>query len=1689
MDESYSLSLHARNLWRSFHNAFHKVSVLVVVGYLAKWMLGSVRFSFPAPRLSLTTPRHSKWTRQGQIGGNGPPFPPHPFPIRVMSPPFPYSTKRGPRSAAASIPAEDGDRCPEGGRSAQTRSRQTVDGFESAGNWDISTRQDDTKGAMAERVRVAVRVRPILGDEEGPCVVRAEDGGKKLLVLDARSSGSSKPNGKRCSEWTRAKFQFDRVFSDKEDSDRVYEDHCRHVVERACRGYHGTIFAYGQTGTGKTYTMGTIQKNAVRDIFKNINGSSEHQWLVRFSMIEIYNDTVTDVLGDNTKTLRLLDGRTSGTPGVVIEGLTQRVVASEDELLRVIEDAKQKLQVSATKLNRQSSRSHSVMRVIVESQKKAILGDRTNTQETANYQPIFLSCLNLVDLAGSERVSESKSEGQRLKEAQHINSSLLALGNVINCLADDARHVPFRSSPLTRILEHSLGGNSYTSIICTVSPLSGFHLEQTKSTVQFASRAMRVTNKIKRNELMYDSDKELQAQSLLRKYQQEIEELKTQLQDAGLQKREMKEKERRAKNLGRFLLQGLSIDRAFSTPNKRHSADSYVKPTPTKSANGRHSWVADDADSQTDREQTGDLVQFIKAFGKSQRETNNELARSKEDFEYLENIASNLQRKVSESQDIISRQKREVESLKVQLQIVEGHASSREMQVRDLEEELEFRDNAMRETTELLEKANEQIRLEQSSAEEGFKSRDEEVARLHAELKELHEIATEKDMSFALLQASLDSAQGQLKVAEENAHEGFRHREEQLHSLERSAKEMDAKMEAQAAKLQETEQLLQKTMEELESERSAAAAGLQSRTSEVSALQAEREELTKKLAEQDKSLEETTKHLEETKQELEKQAAAYLALQITQEEMAKRLADKESELKESSSTYEKAIEIQQIEQQEQLFDQQQKMKELSEKLRLEQAELQKTADLVSTLQAELASEKSTSAESLDELNQQNAALQEKQAALESELSEIQAQHAKVLQERSNERDFASAGFSSRDREIRVLQDQNKELVEKLQANDLRLKKSSELVEKLKQDLESERTAAANGISGRDAELGSLQACLKQAEERLQETDALLSRTQEELENSRQASEQRIHCLQVEIESHQAVSIANKEKLQAAENALFERDRLLESTNETLESERLTSASGMKARDDEILDLKDMLQNVHIDAQKSQASFEALQSEMEEISIELEESKCRLQVLEKQLEAAKQNEQAKEEEVLHLEQKLASAQAQSESFSEKVKRDTEETKARCAELESLTQKLMEQKKQVEESHQRLFMGHVSKNAASNDHYVGILSRMQAEVNELLILSPIHSTSKDASSTEARRVSIRIAEIGGVLSEQMANLQEGLSGLIVSASKEGEARAELERLQSESMRAESELLEFRSKYEQTAKIKQEVSDRNTKLQKHVEVLHRRLKHLEEEYAEAKEVADSQVRSYEHRMMAAETALNNQTELLENLRRKTGRQSMDDEGWNSDRFDQGSISSRTEAPVLANIFSPDPATQVPDSRNMEKILRLWDELCVPLYHRSRFYGGMSGVHGLRFKEECCQLELNRLSWLKERFYGPSDEQATSMLRIAAAGLVRERQELLRLLRNLSRRTKNLIFAGWGIDVNSKNRKNILMSMLWTAENKAQQSASLVLFLADGGHSPDTEPAGLFFRSHYAMASLGAAMEAAPGGIPWHG
>ena len=174
--------------------------------------------------------------------------------------------------------------------------------------------------------------------------------------------------------------------------------------------------------------------------------------------------------------------------------------------------------VGVTNMNERSSRSHTIMRMVLESR------DRDPDNRSSYSGAVRVSCLNLVDLAGSERVGHTGAEGIRLKEGGHINKSLLTLGNVIKKLSDgNDGHIPYRDSKLTRILQPSLGGNARTAIVCTVTPAS-LHVEETLSTLKFASRAKTITNKPEINEVVSE-------EALLKRYRKEIGSLKQQLSE------------------------------------------------------------------------------------------------------------------------------------------------------------------------------------------------------------------------------------------------------------------------------------------------------------------------------------------------------------------------------------------------------------------------------------------------------------------------------------------------------------------------------------------------------------------------------------------------------------------------------------------------------------------------------------------------------------------------------------------------------------------------------------------------------------------------------------------------------------------------------------------------------------------------------------------------------------------------------------------------------------------------------------------------------------------------------------------------------------------------------------------------------------------------------------------------------
>ncbi|XP_031277744.1 kinesin-like protein NACK1 [Pistacia vera] len=292
-----------------------------------------------------------------------------------------------------------------------------------------------------------------------------------------------------------ASFTFDKVFGPSCLTETVYEG-VKNVALSALMGINATIFAYGQTSSGKTYTMRGITEKAVNDIYNHIMNTPERDFTIKISGLEIYNENVRDLLNSESgRNLKLLDDPEKGT---VVEKLVEERVNNDQHLRHLISICEAQRQVGETALNDTSSRSHQILRLTIES----------TLRENSDCVRSFVASLNFVDLAGSERASQTQTDGARLREGCHINLSLMTLTTVIRKLSVGKRsgHIPYRDSKLTRILQHSLGGNARTAIICTLSPALS-HFEQSRNTLFFATRAKEVTNNARVN--MVVSDKQL----------------------------------------------------------------------------------------------------------------------------------------------------------------------------------------------------------------------------------------------------------------------------------------------------------------------------------------------------------------------------------------------------------------------------------------------------------------------------------------------------------------------------------------------------------------------------------------------------------------------------------------------------------------------------------------------------------------------------------------------------------------------------------------------------------------------------------------------------------------------------------------------------------------------------------------------------------------------------------------------------------------------------------------------------------------------------------------------------------------------------------------------------------------------------------------------------------------------------
>ncbi|XP_012888937.1 PREDICTED: kinesin-like protein KIF21A [Dipodomys ordii] len=396
-------------------------------------------------------------------------------------------------------------------------------------------------------VRVAVRIRPQLAKEriEGCHICTSVTPGEPQVFL-----GKDKA------------FTFDYVFDIDSQQEHIYNQCIEKLIEGCFEGYNATVFAYGQTGAGKTYTMGTgfdvniieeeqgIISRAVKHLFKSIeekkntaikNGLPPPDFKVNAQFLELYNEEVLDLFD----TARDIDAKNKksnirihedSTGGIYTVGVTTRTVNTESEMMQCLKLGALSRTTASTQMNVQSSRSHAIFTIHVCQTRVCPQAEAENATDNKmvsessqmNEFETLTAKFHFVDLAGSERLKRTGATGERAKEGISINCGLLALGNVISALGDKSKratHVPYRDSKLTRLLQDSLGGNSQTIMIACVSPSDRDFME-TLNTLKYANRARNIKNKV-----MVNQDRASQQINALRseitRLQMELMEYKT----------------------------------------------------------------------------------------------------------------------------------------------------------------------------------------------------------------------------------------------------------------------------------------------------------------------------------------------------------------------------------------------------------------------------------------------------------------------------------------------------------------------------------------------------------------------------------------------------------------------------------------------------------------------------------------------------------------------------------------------------------------------------------------------------------------------------------------------------------------------------------------------------------------------------------------------------------------------------------------------------------------------------------------------------------------------------------------------------------------------------------------------------------------------------------------------------------
>ena len=562
-----------------------------------------------------------------------------------------------------------------------------------------------------------VRCRPLFGKE-------IREARNQIVDCDVRRGEVRIDNPKTPGDPPK-QFTFDGVYDHTSTQKEIFEGCALPIVRAAIEGYNGTIFCYGQTGTGKTHTMegkdepenerGLIP-NTFETVFGDIDAleAANKNFLVRASFLEIYNENVRDLLGKDQS--RTCDLKEDPDKGVYVKDLTTFVVKSVAEIRKLHEVGKKNRSVGATLMNADSSRSHSIFTVTIET-------SEVNEGEAEEDAHIRVGKLNMVDLAGSERQAKTGSTGDRLKEATKINLSLSALGNVISALVDGkSSHIPYRDSKLTRLLQDSLGGNTKTVMIANLGP-ADYNFDETMSTLRYANRAKNIKNKPKINEDPKDA--------MLREFQEEIARLKAQLGDGG----------------------ELTGGVPGSRPGRRRQE--FIEKTVSQVSDARLKRIRDEMRQQMEENMRQNLEaeEAEKAQAKVQREAQEQMdqlisekARTEDERAELEAQFKRQQEEMDAKFQDLQREREEQKALEdslaaMQAKVMRGGTNLLDQEER-LREEQRRQEDELRKIAEQEEDAQRRIQeLEdlQTITSDSYKTIEEEIESKGKKTKKLHE--------------------------------------------------------------------------------------------------------------------------------------------------------------------------------------------------------------------------------------------------------------------------------------------------------------------------------------------------------------------------------------------------------------------------------------------------------------------------------------------------------------------------------------------------------------------------------------------------------------------------------------------------------------------------------------------------------------------------------------------------------------------------------------------------------------------------------------------------------------------------------------------------------------------------------------------------------------------------------------